>query len=42
MNYFYNLDIHPLLDLIYKYVLPFYKLPFHFVDGFHCYTEVFG
>ena len=37
----YMLGINPLSDMTCKYFLPSYRLPFHFVDGFACCTEVF-
>lgn len=33
------LDINPLLDMIYKYFLPFSRLPFHIIDNFLCCVE---
>ena len=28
-------------SMIFKYVFPFWRLPFHFVDGFLCYADAF-
>ena len=41
MSSLYNLDISLLFNMIYKYLLPFRRLSFHFVDGFLDCTEAF-
>ena len=40
-KFFTDLDTSPLLDVICKYLLPFYRLPFSFVVCFLCCAEVF-
>ena len=41
MSSLYILDINPLLDYHLKYLLPFSRFPFHFIDGFlHCTWKV--
>ena len=37
----YILDTNPLSDAIYKYLLPFHRLTFQFVDCFLCCAEAF-
>ena len=38
----YILDANPLLDyVIYKYILPYYRMHFCSADGVLCYTEAF-
>jgi len=39
MSSFYILDNNFLSDKVCKYFLPFWRLPFHFVDGFFCCAE---
>lgn len=42
MSFLYILNVNPLLHTVCKYFLWFYKLPFHLVDSFLCFIEIFS